>query len=94
MQVIAASPVAVPRWDRGGEGAQALVEVRKRTGIAKLEEIIKARRLRWHGHVMSMEDCRMPNEALNGNLSSMNRKPGRPGKLAGHYQKGFKRTSD
>jgi len=37
-----------------------------------------------------MEDCRMPNEALNGNLSSMNRKPGRPGKLAGHYQKGFK----
>jgi len=38
-----------------------------------------------------MDDCKIPNQALNWNLSSMNRKPVRPpGKLAGHYPKGFK----
>jgi len=56
------------------------VEVRKRTGMAKLEEIIKERRLRWLGHVIRMEDCRIPNQALNWKLSNLNRKPGRPGK--------------
>jgi len=39
------------------------VKVRKRTGMAKLEEIIKERRLRWLGHVIKMEDCRIPNQA-------------------------------
>jgi len=58
--------------------------------VAKLKEIIKERRLRRLGHVIKMEDCTIPNQALNWNLSSMNRKPGRPGKLAGHYPKGFK----
>jgi len=57
------------------------VEVRKKTGTAKLEEMIKERILRWLGHVMRMvEDCRIPNRALNWNLSSMNRKPGKPQK--------------
>jgi len=56
------------------------VEVRKRTGMAKLEEIIKERRLRWLGHMVRMEDCRILNQSLNWNLSSMNRKPGRPRK--------------
>jgi len=65
------------------------VEVRKRTGMAKLEEIITERRLRWHGHVMSMEDCRMPNQALNGNLSSMNMKPGRPRKTGRTLSEGI-----
>jgi len=51
------------------------VEVRSRTGMAKLGEIIKERRLRWLGHVIRMEDCRIRNQALNWNLSSMNRKP-------------------
>jgi len=55
------------------------VEVRKRTGMAKLEEIIKERKLRWLGHVIRMEDGRMPNQALNWKLSNLNRKPGRPG---------------
>jgi len=36
------------------------VEVRKRTGLAKLEEITKQRRLGWFGHVIRMEDCRKP----------------------------------
>jgi len=68
------------------------VEVRSRTGMAKLGDIIKERRLRWLGHVIRMmDDCKIPNQALNWNLSSMNRKPVRPpGKLVGHYPKGFK----
>ena len=49
-------------------------EVRKRTGMAKVEEIIEERKFRWLGPVM--EDCRIPNQALNWNLSNMNRKPG------------------
>jgi len=56
------------------------VEVRKTTGLSKLEEIIKERRLRWLGHVLRMEDCRILKQALNRNLSSMYRKPGRPRK--------------
>jgi len=49
-------------------------------GMAKLEEIIKERRLRWLGHVIRMKDCRIPNQALNWNLDSTNRKPERPRK--------------
>jgi len=56
--------------------------------MAKLEEIVQERRLRWLWHVIRTEDCWMPNQALNWNLSIMNRKSGRPGKkLAGHYPK-------
>jgi len=40
------------------------VEVRKRTGMAKLRKIIKQRRLGWLGHVLRMEDYRIPNQAL------------------------------
>jgi len=56
------------------------VEVRKRIGTAKLEGVIKERRLRWLGNVIRMDDCRIPNRALNWNLSSTNRKPGKPQK--------------
>jgi len=48
--------------------------------MTKLKEITKERKLRWLGHVIRMEDCRIPNQGLNWNLSSMNRKPGRPRK--------------
>jgi len=59
--------------------------------MAKLEETIKERRRRWLGHVITTEDCRIPNQALNWNLSSINRKPGSTGgKQTGHYPKGFK----
>jgi len=55
-------------------------EVGKRTGMAKIVEIIKERRLRRLWHVIRMEDCRIPNQAFKWNLSIMNRKPGRPRK--------------
>jgi len=61
-------------------------KVRKGTGMAKLEEIVKERRLRWLGHVIRMEDCRIPNQALNWNLSSMKTME----KLEGHYLKGHR----
>jgi len=48
--------------------------------MAKPEEIIKERRLRWLEHVIRMEDCRIPNQVSNWNLSSMITKPGRPRK--------------
>jgi len=48
--------------------------------MAKPEEIIKERRLRWLEHVIRMEDCRIPNQVSNWNLSSMIRKPRRPRK--------------
>jgi len=50
-------------------------EVRKKTGMAKLEEIVKEKQLRWLGQVIKKEDCRIRNQALNWNHSSMNRKP-------------------
>ena len=37
-------------------------KVRRRTGMAKLEEIFKERRLRWLGNVIRMVDCRIPNQ--------------------------------
>ena len=38
-------------------------ELRKQTGLWKLELIIKERRLRWLGHVLRMEDSRIPRQA-------------------------------
>ena len=54
--------------------------ITKNPGMAKLEEIITEIRLRWLGHVIWMVDCSIPNQAFNWNLSSRNRKPGRPRK--------------
>jgi len=60
------------------------VEVRKRTGTAKLEELIKERRLRWLVHVRRMEDCRIPNQREQETRKT-------PEKMAGHHPKtGFK----
>ena len=47
------------------------VEVRKRTELAKLEQIIKKRI--WLRHVIRLDDCRIPKQALNWNFSSTNR---------------------
>jgi len=66
------------------------VEVRKRTESAKLEKMLKEKNSDGY-HVTTTGDCRIPNRALNWNLTSMNRKSGRPRKkLAGHYPKRFK----
>ena len=56
------------------------VEVRKRTGTAKLEELIKERRLRWLVHVIRTEDCRIPNQREQETRKT-------PEKMAGHYPK-------
>jgi len=37
------------------------VDIRKRTALAKLEEIIQERRLIWLGCMTIMEDCRSQN---------------------------------
>jgi len=35
-------------------------QIRRKTGLRKLELNIKERRLRWLGHVLRMEDSRIP----------------------------------
>jgi len=54
-------------------------EIRKKTGLWKLELIIKERRLRWLGHVLRMEDS-IPRKAIKWELRGYKRKPGRPRK--------------
>ena len=55
-------------------------ELRKRTGMAKLEKIVKKKKTQMARHVITMEDSRISNQALNWNISSMNKKPRRSGK--------------
>jgi len=52
------------------------------TGIDRLiiELIIKERRLRWLGHVLRMEDSRIPCQATQWEPRGYKRKPGRPKK--------------
>jgi hypothetical protein len=53
------------------------VEVRRRTCMDKLEDIIRRRRLQWLGHVHRMEQERIPKQALNW-IPAGKRKRGRP----------------
>ena len=39
-------------------------EVRRRTGQTTLEKVIRERRMRWLGHVVRMEEVRIPKQAL------------------------------
>jgi len=55
-------------------------EIRRKTGLQKLELIIKESRLRWVGHVLRMEDSRIPRQAVQWELRGYKRKPGRPRK--------------
>jgi len=48
-------------------------EIRKTTGRQKLELVIKERRLRWLGHVLRMEDSRVPRQAIQWELSRATR---------------------
>jgi len=55
-------------------------EIMRKTGLWKLELIIKERRLRWLGHVLRMEDSRIPCQATQWELTGYKRKPRRPRK--------------
>ena len=55
-------------------------EIRKKTGLHKLELIIKKGRLRWLGHVLRTVESRIPRQAIQWELSSYKRKSGRPRK--------------
>ena len=55
-------------------------EVRRRTGLQKIETVIQERRLRWLGHVMRMDRERIPHQELQWELEGFKRKPGRPRK--------------
>ena len=52
-------------------------EIRRKTWLRKLELIIKERRLglRWLGHVLRMEDSRIPREPTQWELKGYKRKP-------------------
>ena len=55
-------------------------EETRKSGQRKLELIITERRLKWLGHVLRMEDSRIPRQAIQGKLRGYRRKPGRPRK--------------
>jgi len=55
-------------------------DIRKKTGLRKLEDIIKERRLRWLGHVLRMDNSRTARQATQWELRGYKRKPGRPRK--------------
>ena len=53
-------------------------EVRRRSALPKLENIIRARRLRWFGHVHRMNEERIPRQAYFWGIKGFRRRPGRP----------------
>jgi len=54
--------------------------VRDETQLEKIELVIKERRLRWLGHVLRMDNKRLPRQAIFWGSSDIKRKPGRPRK--------------
>jgi len=48
--------------------------------LKTLDLIIKQRRLRWLGHVLRMDDDRIPKHAISWEISATSRGPGRPRK--------------
>jgi len=55
-------------------------DIRKNTGLRKLEDIIKERRLRWLGHILRMDNSIVARQATQWELRGHKRKPGRPRK--------------
>ena len=55
-------------------------EIRQRTGLERLEDILSKRRLRWFGHVQRMDDGRITKQALNWSPKDGRQKRGRPRK--------------
>ena len=62
-------------------------EIRRKTGLRKSELIIKERILRWLGHVLRMDDSRIPRQTTQWELRGYKRKPKE--KLDGHHQTRF-----
>jgi len=54
--------------------------VRAQIQLQKIDVIVKERRLRWLGHVLRMDDNRLPRQAVHWDISGTKRKPGRPQK--------------
>ena len=48
--------------------------VRAQTQLEKIDLIIKERRLRWLGHVLRMDDNRLPRQAVHWDISGTKRK--------------------
>ena len=53
-------------------------DIRNQTKLQRMDLIIKERRLRWLGHVLRMEDDRIPNQATRWQMVSCTRRAGRP----------------
>jgi len=54
-------------------------DIRNQTKLPRMDLIIKERRLRWLGHVLCMEDDRIPKQAMYWQMESqIRRKSGRP----------------
>ena len=53
-------------------------DIRNQTKIQRMDLIIKERRLRWLGHVLRMEDDRIPKQATRWQMDSCTRRAGRP----------------
>ena len=62
-------------------------DIRKNTGLRKLEDIIKERRLRWLGHAIRKEDCRVPHQATQWELKIQEEARTTKDKLDGHCEK-------
>ena len=54
------------------------ITILERAGIPTLYTILKERRMRWVGHVVRMEDSRIPKSLLYGELTLGKRPTGRP----------------
>jgi hypothetical protein len=53
-------------------------ELLSRSKLSSIEAYIMRHRLRWSGHVMRMNEARLPKKVFNGELKSGKRKTGRP----------------
>ena len=53
-------------------------EILERTGLPSMEDLLIRKNLRWNGHLMRMSPERLPKQVLYSQLSSGQRKRGRP----------------
>ena len=53
-------------------------EILERTGLPSMEDLLIRKNLRWTGHLMRMSPDRLPKQVLYSQLSSGQRKRGRP----------------